>query len=149
MTGSVLLDTADTLTAAINAAQEAGAFSRPFEAVRAYIPPVPFDKLEGKGLQVIVGPMELDIEEQTRDSKLWKPGIGVAVIQWVKAPTKDEVDPLVLLVEALQRTAQTVLRVGTSQAGWIQTANKPIYRPDFLMSGVFWSVSTFTYQLVR
>jgi len=148
-TNSMVIQLADAVTAALNAAT----LSQSFSAARYYLPE--FDLKEMKDLHVSVVPAELDeeIADRGRDRAEYK--IPVAVPKRVakqEPPGLDNaaIDALMQLVEEIDDLFRHKPLAGYPEAHWTKTENKPIYDPKHLQEhGQFTSLLALTFRVMR
>ena len=138
---ALLTDIADDLVAVLNA----GTFSQPFTARRAYRPV--FDLQEMKELHVTVVPKGIEMATAGRGLVQDDVQIDVAVQKKLAAADDSEIDELMGLV---QEIAEFVRAKGKfADATWVKTENVPIYSQEHLGElRQFTSVITFLFRVV-
>jgi hypothetical protein len=140
---SVVVDIADKVVEELNA----GSFSQPFTAERAYLPCYALEDV--KDLRVTVVPKAVDIQAATRTSNQQDIEIDVAVQQKLTAADNAEIDPLLALVEELADHFR-FKRFASPDAVWIRTRNEPVYAQEHLdRFRVFTSLLTLTFRTFR
>jgi len=125
---ALVLDVADALVEALNG----GAFSLPFQAVRAYVPAYRLQEMTA--LRVTVIPREVTSEPYSRGQRLYTVRIDVGVQKRVDPEDTAAVDALVDLVhemEAFLRGRDLELPGGET-AKWRETEWPALWLPDHL-----------------
>jgi len=140
---SVILDVADAVAAALNAAEE-GTFGVDFIAARMVLPRFKLEDLST--LHVTVVPASAGVEMQTRSTVLYEIEINIGVQKLLGKDVDDEIEDLLDLVEAIG----DYLRGRTlDDVSWMRQDNDPAYATDHLANqNVFTSVLTITYRLL-
>jgi len=143
---STIIDIADAVVAALNAAPE-GAFGEAFStAERAYRPV--FDLAELKGLRVTVVPRGVEMGLAGRGLFASDVQIDVAVQQKLSTGDNAEIDALMGVVERIAEFIRSTGRFG--DAAWVRTENVPIYSPEHLAEQrAFTGVLTLTLRVMR
>lgn len=140
---ALIKDIADAVVTELNA----GDFSQEFEAERHYRPV--FDAAQLKTLRVSVVPKKIEIASLARSSNQYEVGVDVAVQKKLDSDTKEEIDPLMQLVEEIGEFFR-LRPLASVAAAWIKTENAPIYALEHLeQQRVFTSVVTLTFRAVR
>lgn len=143
----VMIELADAVAASLNA----GAFSLPFTAERAYLPD--YDLSQVQDLRVTVVPKSLGVAKASRESAYFDPAIDIGVQQKIEGDedaAKAMTDGLVALVEEIVDHLRGKRLDGVPDAAWMAIANDPILDRDHLERlRVFTSVVTVTYRKRR
>ena len=143
---SVLTDIADAVTATLNAAVLAGAFSLPFTAERGHLPER--DLADYSDLTVLVVVKGYEKIPINRLQNQWTVAIDVGTIQHLATDSKAEIDGLLTLVDQMATPLERRLEVVS--ASWVGTASDPHFSRDHLQQkNTFFSVVTYSYLTVR
>jgi len=141
---SVILDIADAVVADLNA----GSFSLPFTASRAYIPR--FDLPELAALRVTVVPKGLAIATASRADHQHDYRINVGVQQKFEQEDAAELDPLMELVEEIADLFRGAALETEPQAVCVAVENGPIYAQEHMREKrLFTSILTLTFRAWR
>ena len=117
-----------------------------FEAVRAYAPR--FDLEEMDTLRVSVVARAIEIITLTRSEFQHDYQVDVAVQQKFSAETNLALDPLMGLVEEIDRHFEG-MRLASPDAICVRVANAPIYAPEHIKEKrMFTSVITLTWRML-
>lgn len=140
---AVVLDIADAVTSALNAAT----LSQTFTAERAYVPI--FELPDLADLRVTVVPVELTFAALTRHSDDFDYAIDIGITRRCE-PTAASADPLMVLVQEILDLFRGKRLTGYTDAKCVTGGNKPIYDPTFMDSDrVFMSVVNLTFRKAR
>lgn len=141
---SVLKDLANAVVAKLNA----GEFSLPFTAARAYVPVATLEELAM--MRVTVVPKSLTISPLTRAKDTHSYAVDVGVQQRVDTSATDDTDALASLVEEIADLLRRSRLPDFPAARWVSVENDPIYDWERLKERqVFTSVLTVTYEVDR
>ncbi len=147
---SIIVQLAEALKTALNAAVEADAFSMEFAAERYYAPS--FNLKDMGTLHVSIVPKSSDESRLTRGGLSDELQIDVSIQKKPETATKEEIDALMDFVkevsEFIRTAANLTLTDGTAK--WQRAKNEPIYSPEHLKQfGLFTSLLTVTFTLSR
>ena len=138
----VVVDVADAVVTALNA----GSFSQPFTAERAYLPCYELDDI--KQLRVTVVPKAIEIQVKDRGTTQDDVAVDIAVQQKLSAADNSEIDGLLTLVQEIADH----LRFGQFAAigaVWVGTRNEPVFAQEHIdQFRVFTSLLTLTYRVI-
>jgi hypothetical protein len=136
--------TAD-LAEAVVASLNAGVFSRPFTAERAYLPI--FDLGQMVDLHVTVVAAGRTVQPASRDLLQVDHRIEIAVQQKLTGEGTSQCDPLLALVEEIADHLRSSHLPGQSEAAWVGTEHAPLVAPEHLNElRQFTSVLAVTYR---
>ena len=139
---ATITDLADAIVTELNATE----FALAFEAVRAYAPR--FDLEEMDTLRVSVVARAIEIITLTRSEFQHDYQVDVAVQQKFSAETNLALDPLMGLVEEIDRHFEG-MRLASPDAICVRVANAPIYAPEHIKEKrMFTSVITLTWRML-
>ncbi len=142
-TMSRIIDLADSLVESLNAV----VFDPPFIATRTYR--VTLDLTQMTDLQVNVVPKAIDISALSRATNQRDIQIDVGVQKKLTGVSQGDMDPLMDLVEAIEKHVRDTLIFDPGNARWIATQNIPVFSQEHLAeSRMFTSVLTFTFKTV-
>jgi len=144
---AVLIDIAEAVRAELN---DSGgtAFSRDFEAVRAYVPALKVEEL--KRLHVTVVPKGFTSSTASRASSEERYQVDVAVQQRLERLEALDLDPLMGLVEEIADYFRRRRLSNYPAAICVEIANEPPYSVEHLEElRVFTSVLTLTFTVTR
>ncbi len=141
---AVITDIADAVVAEINA----GSFSQPVGAQRAYLPE--FELAEMQNLQVTVVPKSVTTLPGGRAHNQHDYAIDVAVQQKLQTTGEAEIDDLLTLVDEIADHFRFKRLESYPNAVWLKTANEPVYAQEHLHEmRQFTSILTFTFRVMR
>ena len=141
---AVITDIADAVAAEINA----GSFSQPVSALRAYLPE--FELAEMQNLQVTVVPKSVTTLPGGRAHNQHDYAIDVAVQQKLQTTDDAEIDDLLTLVDEIADHFRFKRLGSYSGAVWLKTSNEPVYAQEHLHEmRQFTSILTFTFRVMR
>lgn len=140
---AVVLDIADAVTAALNAAT----LSQSFVAERAYVPV--FELPDLVDLRVTVVPVELTFAALTRASDDFDYVVDVGITRRCE-PTPAAADPLMILVQEILDLFRGKRLAGYTDAKCVAGGNRPIYDATMMdTERVFMSVVNLTFRMAR
>lgn len=140
---AVVLDIADAVAAAINAAT----LSQPITAERAYAPI--FELPDLVDLKVTVVPVELAFAALTRSSDDFDYVVDIGITQRCE-PTPAAADPLMMLAQEILDLFRGKRLVGYTDAKCVAGGNRPIYDATLMDTDrVFMSVVNLTFRMAR
>jgi len=144
---SVIVDVADAVVAALNAAVDSGnIFKERFTAVRDYAPEIDLEELNG--IAVFVVPREIESTNLTRAHDQEDVSIDVGVFRNLQTTRREEIDPLFTLIQQISGVLRK--RLPTVPASWVGRQSDPIYDAESLVNRrVFRSVTTYTYRVLH
>ncbi len=141
---------ADAMVAALNGR----AFSRPFRAVRAYVPVYELKDMETLHVTVVPAELQSEPSDRTRDredhilhvcvQQRFRQGAAGVPLEWL--------DTLVGLCEEIRNFLRSTNLPADPPltARWVKSETKPIYDPKHLAEyGQFTGLMAFTYRVVR
>ena len=141
---AVITDIAEAVVAEINA----GTYSQPITAQRAYLPV--FDLEDMQDLQVTVVPKSLTTLPGGRAHNQHDYAIDVAVQQKLQTTDDAEIDDLMTLVDEIADQLRFKRLTSFPNAVWLKTENEPVYAQEHLQEmRQFTSILTFTFRLMR
>ena len=144
---SLVIDIADAVTAEL-AAAPADTFSQAFEPKRIVLPA--FELAELGQLRVSVVPKGVQITGATRSASQHEVSVDIGVQKKLAGGSAEIEVQVTQLCDLVQQVADYLRKrplAGAPYAGWVRTANEPIYVPEHLAEQrVFTSVLTLTYR---
>ena len=146
----LVIDIADAVVAEL-AAASAGAFPQAFEARRMALPA--FELADLTQLRVTVVPKAVEITGSSRSASQYDVQVDIGIQKKLSGNSTDLDTEVALLCGLVEEIADYLRRrplAAAPFAGWLRTANEPIYAPDHLAEKrVFTSVLTLTYRTLR
>ena len=141
---AVITDIVDAVVAEVNA----GSFSQPVNAQRAYLPE--FELAQMQNLQVTVVPKSVTTLPGGRAHNQHDYAIDVAVQQKLQTTDDAEIDDLLTLVDEIADHFRFKRLDSYPGAVWLKTANEPVYAQEHLHEmRQFTSILTFTFRVMR
>lgn len=126
----------------------AESFETDFTATRFYLPIKPLEDLTG--LAVFVAAAEVTDSEHARDATLGTYEVRVTIEQQVDPSVLAPIDALLRLVEQIDDFFRLRAMTSVPTALWFGVEHAPFYdRDDLLEKGLFLSVITLTFTVVR
>lgn len=152
---AVVIDLAEAVKAALNAASDAGTFTPRFAAQRAYVPIHDAETLDGIEVSVVARSIRLTMLARGSDQFDYMVDIGIQQRIGAGSMTPLEIleatDPLMLLVQGIADLFRgKPIAVGTGVLTCFAATNEPIYLPEHLdQFRVFTSVVSLTFRHAR
>jgi len=140
---TVSIDIPQAVTAELNA----GSFSLPFSAVRAYVPEASLEEMAG--VHVTVVPSGMVKTPLNRSSLVAEVQVDIGVQKKLSTVDNAESDALLALVEEIADYFEQRHLVSIPGAVWVKTEHKPLYAAEHMDEyRQFTSVVTLTFRLV-
>ena len=144
---SLVIDIAEAVTAEI-AAAPAGTFAKAVEPRRLVLPA--FELAELATLRVSVVPKCVQITGASRSASQHEVSVDIGIQKKLSGGSAELEAQVTHLCDLVQQIADYLRKrplAGAPYAGWVRTANEPIYVPEHLAEQrVFTSVLTLTYR---